>query len=86
VLHLLLVFQEKIACYESEYPFLKESATILELALWKVNINELSPKNDMENTDTRKQYRVSCGAGLSLHMCSRFFCSHERLYIVKKTQ
>jgi hypothetical protein len=58
----LLLFEEKFACYESEYRFLEESATLLELALWKVNMNELSPNNEMENTDTRKQYCVSYGA------------------------
>jgi hypothetical protein len=37
-----------------EYITPKESATIIELALCKVSMNELSPNIEMEDTDTRK--------------------------------
>ena len=36
------------------YIILKESATIIVLAMCKVNMNELSPNIEMEETDTRK--------------------------------
>ena len=36
------------------YIILKESATIIVLAMCKVNMDELSPNIEMEDTDTRK--------------------------------
>ncbi len=54
---------------------------ILELALWKVNMNELSPNNEMENTDTRKHYCVSCGAEFVVpHVLLFFLLASEPIY------
>jgi hypothetical protein len=53
----------KIEYYESEYEKLKESTTLLELALWKMNIDASSTDNSVAmEVDKRLQCRISCGA------------------------
>jgi hypothetical protein len=65
----------KLEYYESEYQKLKESTSLLELALWKMNIDASNIDNDQGETmgggnkkmkfdqsDFRLQCRVSCGA------------------------
>jgi hypothetical protein len=63
--------QEKLAYFEDEMPKLKEATTILELALWK-NILDVNSKQMETNccqmkmrsdeSDVRRQCRVTCGA------------------------
>ena len=67
----LAMFRSKLAEYEIEYHKLKEATTILELALWKNKINERSQGNRrrckkirIEQSDHRKQCRISCGANI----------------------
>jgi hypothetical protein len=53
----------KLEYYESEYENLKESTTLLELALWKMNIDASSTDNSVAmEVDNRLQCRISCGA------------------------
>jgi hypothetical protein len=53
----------KLVYYESEYEKLKESTTLLELALWKMNIDASSTDSGVAmEVDNRLQCRISCGA------------------------
>ena len=61
----------KLQYYESEYRKLKESTSLLELALWKARISSLdhekamgegNKKMKMDQSDFRLQCRISCGA------------------------
>jgi hypothetical protein len=63
----------KLEYYESEYLTLKESTSLLELALWKARIDDASvdhgkvmgsgnKKMKVDLTDFRLQCRISCGA------------------------
>jgi hypothetical protein len=53
----------KLEYYESEYENLKESTSLLELALWKMNIDASSTDNDVAmEVDNRLQCRINCGA------------------------
>jgi hypothetical protein len=53
----------KLVYYESEYEKLKESTSLLELALWKMNIDASSTDNGVAmEADNRLQCRISCGA------------------------
>ena len=63
----------KLEYYESEYRKLKESTSLLELALWKIKIDDSSLINDkkmvggnkkikMDLSEFRLQCRISCGA------------------------
>ena len=59
----------KLAKYEEEYTRLKEATTILELAMWKNEINELDSKKKRKriedsDSDYREQCRVSCSADI----------------------
>ena len=63
--------RDKLAHFEDELPKLKEVTTILELALWKMRINENSSQHTTigrwkkiktEGTSIRQQCRVTCGA------------------------
>ena len=66
------MIQSKLAEYEAEYYKLKEATTILELALWKNNMNNHSDNNQgggrrnkkirIGQADLRKQCRINCGA------------------------
>ena len=68
---ILREIQEKLAYFEDEMPKLKEATTILELALWK-NILDVNSKQMETNccqmkmrsdeSDVRRQCRVTCGA------------------------
>jgi hypothetical protein len=61
-------FNSKLAGYEARYQELKEATTLLELTLWRNNINENSQgrnskkKAKVEETDRRKECRINCGA------------------------
>ena len=53
----------KLVYYESEYEKLKESTTLLELALWKMNVDASSTDSGVAmEVDNRLQCRISCGA------------------------
>jgi hypothetical protein len=53
----------KLEYYESEYENLKKSTSLLELALWKMNIDASTTDNGVAmEVDNRLQCRISCGA------------------------
>ena len=61
----------KLEYYESEYQRLKESTSLLELALWKIKLDDKNHGDKMGNcnkklridqSDFRLQCRISCGA------------------------
>jgi hypothetical protein len=54
----------KVTHFEAELPKLKEVTLILELALWKLRINEKSPEEEImtEESSIRRQCCVTCGA------------------------
>jgi hypothetical protein len=63
--------QDKLAHFDGELPRLKEVTTILELALWKIKINDKShhdmatqsqKKMKADDASIRCQNRVTCGA------------------------
>ena len=68
---ILRSIREKLVHFEDELPKLKEAMTILELALWKINICDTNHQQNSarhqkkiktEGTSTRQQCRVICGA------------------------
>jgi hypothetical protein len=65
--------QEKLAYFEDELPKLKETTTTLELALWKLTMNEIIPQEEVspcrkkiktDESSIRQQCRVTCGADI----------------------
>ena len=61
--------REKLTHFEDELPKLKEITTILELAVWKLRINENIPqishcqkKMKTDESSIRRQCRITCGA------------------------
>jgi hypothetical protein len=53
----------KLEYYESEYQKLKESTSLLELALWKMNIDASTVDNGVAmGDDNRLECRTNCGA------------------------
>jgi hypothetical protein len=76
----------KVAQFEEECPRLKEITTILELALWKLRMNEkLSPeeathcqkKIKTDESDIRQQCRVTCGADVVIRHVLPYLISME---------
>jgi hypothetical protein len=72
-LAILRSIQEKLIHFEDELPKLKDATTILELALWKMRINENSSqqkkahrqkKIKTEGASNHRQCRVTCGADI----------------------
>ena len=61
---ILYEIREKLAHFEAEYPKLKEIATILELALWKLRMNasHLQKKTKTDESSMRRLCRSTCGA------------------------
>jgi hypothetical protein len=57
--------QDKLAHYEDELPKLKEATTILELALWKMKINEHS----LEENTTRHQKKIKTNHSIFRQQC-----------------
>ena len=47
---------------EERYNNLKESTSMLELALWKTKMNDSSSISELDNSNFRKMCRVGCGA------------------------
>jgi hypothetical protein len=69
--NILRLIQDKLALFGDELHKLKEATTILELALWKIRINENSSQQKMacrwkkiktDDSSIRQQCRVTCGA------------------------
>jgi hypothetical protein len=65
--------QEKLTHFEDELPKLKEATTILELAVWKLRMNEKIPQEEAshcqkkmrtDESNIRSQNRVTCGADI----------------------
>jgi hypothetical protein len=63
--------REKVTHFEEELPKLKETTTILELALWKLRMNEKDPREEathcqkkikIDESSIRSECRVTCGA------------------------
>jgi hypothetical protein len=68
---ILREIQEKLAYFEDEYYKLKEITTILELAVWKLRMNENIPQEGASHcrkkvktneSSIRRQCRITCGA------------------------
>ena len=73
------LIRDKCAHFENELPKLKEATSILEIALWKMKINDNSLEENKiwsqktiktdESSTIRQQCRVSCGADVVIgHM------------------
>jgi hypothetical protein len=63
--------QAKVAHFDDEYPKLKEITSIIELALWKLRMNEnflqdevshCQKKMKTDESSIRRQCRITCGA------------------------
>jgi hypothetical protein len=75
----------KAAHFEDEYPKLKEITLILELALWKMRLNEISPeeatprqkKLRTDKSDIQRQCRVTCGADVVIRHVLPYLISTE---------
>jgi hypothetical protein len=61
----------RIAHFEDEYPKLKETTSILELALWKLRMNEKIPQEEAthcqkkiktDESSIQRHCRITCGA------------------------
>jgi hypothetical protein len=68
---ILRTIRDKLVHFEDELPKLKEATTILEIALWKMKMNDKSFKENMtqhqkkikaDESIIRQQCRVACGA------------------------
>ena len=69
--HIIQGIRARVAHFEAEYYNLKEITTILELALWKLRMNEKIPEEEAthyqkkiktDESSMRRQYRITCGA------------------------
>jgi len=69
--HIIQRIRARVAHFEAEYPKLKEITTILELALWKLMMNENIPQEEAthhqkkmktDESSMRRQCRITCGA------------------------
>ena len=78
--------QAKVAHFEDDLPRLKEATSILELALWKMKINDNSleentirsqEKFKTDESDIRQQCRVKCGADVIIQHVLLFIVSAE---------
>jgi hypothetical protein len=78
--------QAKVAHFEAEYPKLKEITTILELALWKLRMNENIPQEEVshcqkkmktDESSIRRQCRITCGADVIIGHVIPFLISTE---------
>ena len=54
----------KLTESEERYNNLKESISMLELALWKAKMNDSSSVYELDNSSFRKMCRVGCGADI----------------------
>ena len=60
--HIIQVIRAKIAHFDVELPKLKEITVVLELALWKLKMNEY--KINTDDSSIQRQCRVLCGADI----------------------
>jgi hypothetical protein len=71
--------RDKLAYFEDELPRLKEVTSILELALWKMRMDEEKSHHDrstqsqkkikVDSSSMRRQCRITCGADIVIsHM------------------
>ena len=76
----------KLDHFDAEFPKLKETTTILELALWRMMMNEKStPENatrcqkkiKIDESNIRQQCRVTCGADVVIRHVLRFLINTE---------
>jgi hypothetical protein len=74
----------KVAQFEEEYPRLEEITTILELALWKLRMNEIffheeaircQKKIKTDESNNRRQCRITCGADVVISRVLPFLIS-----------
>jgi hypothetical protein len=80
----------KLEYYESEYEKLKESTTLLELALWKMNIDASAVTNGVAIGDdnNRLECRTNCGADFVIEnvlpylLPSDFVCSLPSDFVI----
>jgi len=81
---ILREIQDKLAHFEYEMPRLKEATSILEIALWKMKINEKShnyknqtrhKKIKTDDSSIRSQSRVTCGADVIIRHVLPFLIS-----------
>jgi hypothetical protein len=82
--HFIQRIRARVAHFEAEYPKLKEITTTLELALWKLMINENIPHEEathchkkirIDETEIRRQCRVTCGADVIIGLVFPFLIS-----------
>ena len=81
--HIILRIRAKVAQFEGKIPKLKEVTRILELALWKMRMDEKSYRRNMtrsicqmkmtsDESDIRRQCRVTCGADVVIDLVLPF--------------
>lgn len=66
--------QSKVAHFEDELPKLKEATTMLELALWKLRMNEKPPREEVTHcqkkiktneSSVQRLCQITCGADVA---------------------
>ena len=81
--HIIQRIRARVAHFEAEHFKLKEITTILELAVWKLRMNENIPQEEathchkkmrIDETEIRRQCRVTCGADVII--------GHILLYLI----
>ena len=85
--HVLRSIEVELAHFEDELPKLKEATTILELALWKKEINDNNSQQNtvrrqkeikIEGASIRQQCRVTCGADVIIeHVLLFLICTRD---------
>ena len=67
--HIIQAIRARVAHFEDEYSRLKDITTILELALWKLSMNEIKPLEEVshrqkkiksDESNIRQQCRFTC--------------------------
>jgi hypothetical protein len=81
---ILSEIREKLAYFDNEYIQLKETTTTLELALWKLRMNEILPAEETthcrkkiktDESSMRRQCRVTCRADVIIRNVLPFLIS-----------
>jgi hypothetical protein len=82
--HILHGIQRRLTHFQDKLPKLKEATTILELALWKLKMNEKHPQEETnhcqkkmkaDDSSVRSQNRVTCGADVVISHVLPFLIS-----------
>ena len=85
-LYLINRIRAKVAHFEDELPKLREITTILELALWKLRMNENIPQEEVshcqkkmktDELNIRRQCRITCGADVVIRHVLPYLISTE---------